>query len=823
MCKNRSVLQFFPFVSNCLHSSAQTPGPNLQTTSSHALTVRRLVSIYILRHAHLSPDLALLSVNAWQKDLSDSNPVIRSLALKTLAGMALESVLPLVVLTINRLLNDSNWSVRRTVAESLIIVHKMDSESYRESLIEGPLRRMLKDHSPLVLGSVLTAWEVICPTRWDLIHQNYRFYCRSLLDADENGQNVIMRVMTRYVREHLRNPQQAQGSGSGSVSDPDLDLLLNGVTVLFHSRNPSILISASNVFLYLAPPSRLALVTEPLMRLMHQSFAEREPEIALVLLHQIYHIIQVSLSQLAQHPFKDYLSDFYVSCAGDARGVKLIKLKILVTFVSSGAEQQIQAIIKELEFYIRDPDSIFVKEVIKAVGDLAAKTAPQTQSEALKLLVRLTKDCDCALVNDLTYTRICLCLVLSKWIDGLVFFFFAFLDHVICAAIEVMRSLVSTSPTATTSIFPNIHQLMTELIQLLIRNTITTDSTRANVYWLLGESNYQVLGPKYRLIQVLKFAISNFIKEGHRSKLQVLGLVTKSLIMSFVREAEVDSSVIEDERRMYQLGFDHLIRLARYDKDFGVRDRARYLYGLMKSGGLSLNEPETRLVEVLDEGRQSVKPVSMAEAFSRGGPIPGGEGLRLTSFKVDLDVLKRIMFRERMSVQAEKLSTRSEKGVVVNSMYRMLGLASTSKSEDGKDLLSWNAMPAWTKLPLDPSIRDAELVDQSSKLGLNTSKLETGGKPSSSSSCSDPSIQLRRGTGTSRTERVVLVPTESGGSQAKRPAYRNLNQFLESSEEESESEEESDEEEEEEEGKESGDEEEESSGDEEESGSDGRG
>ncbi|EGF98909.1 uncharacterized protein MELLADRAFT_30064, partial [Melampsora larici-populina 98AG31] len=98
--------------------------------STHSFTIRHLVSIYILHHAHLSPDLALLSVNSWQKDLSDSNPVMRSLALKTLAGMSLESVLPLVMMSINRLLNDSNWFVRCTVAESLIDVFSVDASSY---------------------------------------------------------------------------------------------------------------------------------------------------------------------------------------------------------------------------------------------------------------------------------------------------------------------------------------------------------------------------------------------------------------------------------------------------------------------------------------------------------------------------------------------------------------------------------------------------------------------------------------------------------------------------------------------------------------------
>lgn len=124
MSKGHPVLTFFPQVVQCLSSSSSstaTGGMSSSGSSSTAssLQIRSLVSLYILRQARLEPDLALLPVNMYQKDLRDPNPVVRALALRTLARMGLDSIAALVVMSLKTASRDSNWFVRRTVAESL--------------------------------------------------------------------------------------------------------------------------------------------------------------------------------------------------------------------------------------------------------------------------------------------------------------------------------------------------------------------------------------------------------------------------------------------------------------------------------------------------------------------------------------------------------------------------------------------------------------------------------------------------------------------------------------------------------------------------------
>lgn len=58
----------------------------------------------------------------------------------------------------------------------------------------------------LVAGSVVMAFEEVCPDRIDLIHKNYRKLCNLLVDVEEWGQVVIIHMLTRYARTQFVSP-----------------------------------------------------------------------------------------------------------------------------------------------------------------------------------------------------------------------------------------------------------------------------------------------------------------------------------------------------------------------------------------------------------------------------------------------------------------------------------------------------------------------------------------------------------------------------------------------------------------------------------------
>lgn len=90
----------------------------------------------------------------------------------------------------------------------------------------------------LVAGSVVMAFEEVCPERIDLIHKNYRKLCNLLIDVEEWGQVVIISMLTRYARTQFLSPtqnvssriQSSRGEGSHPGKAPtDPAVFLAGV------------------------------------------------------------------------------------------------------------------------------------------------------------------------------------------------------------------------------------------------------------------------------------------------------------------------------------------------------------------------------------------------------------------------------------------------------------------------------------------------------------------------------------------------------------------------------------------------------------------
>lgn len=88
----------------------------VKNVASPNLEIRKLVYIYLLRYAEQEPDLALLSINTFQKDLADSNPLIRAMALRVLSGIKVPMIGSIVVLAIKKCAADLSPYVRKTAS-----------------------------------------------------------------------------------------------------------------------------------------------------------------------------------------------------------------------------------------------------------------------------------------------------------------------------------------------------------------------------------------------------------------------------------------------------------------------------------------------------------------------------------------------------------------------------------------------------------------------------------------------------------------------------------------------------------------------------------
>lgn len=96
----------------------------VKNVASQNLEIRKLVYIFLLRYAESEPDLALLSINTFQRDLADSNPLIRAMALRVLSGINVPMIGNIVILAIKKCAADPSPYVRKAAAYAIIKCYK---------------------------------------------------------------------------------------------------------------------------------------------------------------------------------------------------------------------------------------------------------------------------------------------------------------------------------------------------------------------------------------------------------------------------------------------------------------------------------------------------------------------------------------------------------------------------------------------------------------------------------------------------------------------------------------------------------------------------
>jgi len=260
----------------------------------NSLEVKKLVYMFLTHYAEAKSNEALLTINTFQKDLSDSNQVIRSSALRVMTSIRVPIIAQLQVMAVKQCVRDSSPYVRKAAAHATAKVFALDKEQ-KEPLMDL-IQTLLQDNSTLVIGSAVAAWQEVCPERFDLLHPNIRKFCRLCADTDEWAQIVLLNLFVRYGRHFFLDPnverfsdkeededgekkkkkkkKKAFYSDSDSSSssdsdssddegepeddlDPDHALILSSSLPLLRSRNAGVVVAVVTLYHYLAPHSQV--------------------------------------------------------------------------------------------------------------------------------------------------------------------------------------------------------------------------------------------------------------------------------------------------------------------------------------------------------------------------------------------------------------------------------------------------------------------------------------------------------------------------------------------------------------------------------------
>jgi AP-3 complex subunit beta len=172
-----------------------------------SVEVKKMVYIYLVHYADYDNscrEIALLSINSFQKDMSGDNPLIRGLALRVMTSIRVPDIIQIQLLAVRKCATDSSPYVRKCAATALPKIFSLDPEQLNN--LKLILDKLLKDSSTMVLGSAIAAFNEVCPSSYEILHKSYRKLCHLVSDMDEWTQISVLEVMTRYLRNQFTDP-----------------------------------------------------------------------------------------------------------------------------------------------------------------------------------------------------------------------------------------------------------------------------------------------------------------------------------------------------------------------------------------------------------------------------------------------------------------------------------------------------------------------------------------------------------------------------------------------------------------------------------------
>ncbi|KAI2619047.1 ARM repeat-containing protein [Hypomontagnella submonticulosa] len=570
----------------------------VKNVASPNLEIKKLVYIYLIHHAEQEPDMALLSINTIQKSLSDANPQVRALALRTMSGIRVPVISQIVSLAIKKGVVDMSPHVRKAAALAIPKCYRLEPSTLPQ-LLEY-LTTLLGDKQYFVAGAAVNAFMEICPDRIDLIHKHYRSLAKKIVDMDEWSQLAMLRMMSIYARRcfprRVRSsktnnksadlqdfygegaPEPASEEEQVVVLDPDLVLFLNAIRPLLQSRNAGVVVAVARCYMDIGTPEYAKASVGPLVALLRG--AQDIQQVAL------YNIVSVCLA----HPesFVKYASHFLVR-ATDAAPVWELKLEVLALIFPHSPLQTKSLILNELEHFSRGTNKSLVREAVRAIGR-CAQADPATAPRCMRLLLGQITSLDGTLAAE---------------------------------SLTVIRHLIQQDPQGHVG---TVVRLAKNL------DSATDPQARATIIWLVGE----FAGPNSDdniAADVLRILLKDFADESEIAKRQIVLLAAKVYLHHINRETETQESGDKsqdqpppnsEEHPITRL-WNYVLLLVRYDTSYDLRDRTRLYKAL-----LSVPQLATLMLLAPKPAPQAPSPSETRKGFMLGSSalvLAGGGGV----------------------------------------------------------------------------------------------------------------------------------------------------------------------------------------------------
>jgi len=342
MTVGKDVSALFADVVNCIQTD------NME--------LKKLVYLYVMNYAKAQPELAILAINTFRKDAGDPNPLIRSLAVRTMGCIRLDQVTEYLLEPLRKCCKDTDPYVRKTSATCIPKVFDINPSLVENLGFIEILKDLLSDQNPMVVANAVAGLAEISETLGrDLMDLDNRATIPKLLAAlnecNEWGQVFILDALSTYTPTGTNDAESITERVTARLSHANPAVVLAAIKVVLKCMES---IDSSEVLRVLAKKLNPPLVT----------LLSSESEVQYVALRNIRLIVQKRPGILAAD-VKMFFCKY-----NDPVYVKLEKVDIMVMLVT---EKNYEQVLLELKEYASGVDVDFIRKSVRSMGRVAVK------------------------------------------------------------------------------------------------------------------------------------------------------------------------------------------------------------------------------------------------------------------------------------------------------------------------------------------------------------------------------------------------------------------------------------------------------------------
>ncbi|KAI7875454.1 putative beta-adaptin [Lichtheimia hyalospora FSU 10163] len=336
------------------------------------LEIKKMVYLYLINYARSKPDMAMMAMTTFIKDVEDPNPLIRALAIRTMGYIQVEKIVDILVDPLRHCLRDRDPYVRKTAAICVGKLYMYDNILVESEHFIDMLRDLLTDANPTVVANAVVALTEISERsdniQLKLNHSIASKLAAALNECNEWGQTYILEALMYYV------PQEPG----------DAEMLAERIAPRLQHANSAVVLTCVKVIMYMMNYMRneadvsafCRKLSPPLVTLLSSG-----PEVQYVALRNILLVIQ-RRPEVLRNDMKVFFCKY-----NDPIYVKLAKLEIIFRLANP---QNVDQVLSELKEYAAEVDVDFVRKAVRSIGRLAVKieTAAERCISALLELIQ---------------------------------------------------------------------------------------------------------------------------------------------------------------------------------------------------------------------------------------------------------------------------------------------------------------------------------------------------------------------------------------------------------------------------------------------------